>query len=138
MADRCRTIWEQAVIRWAEHVVETRGDATALPGLLAAVKAGIADEGALETALALGGEAGLGFVHRVVDDFEAHVVQAGAVIGVADIHARPLAHGVEPLQHPDRFRTIFNRNGMLSVGRCLPGRFCHVRPSRVSRISRAK
>jgi hypothetical protein len=47
-------------------------------------------------------------------------------------------HGVEPLQHPDRFRTIFNRNWMLGVGRCLPGRFCHVRPSRVSRISCAK
>ena len=55
MADRGRTIWEQAAIRWAEHVVETRGDATALPGLLAAVKAGIADEGALETALAAAG-----------------------------------------------------------------------------------
>ena len=55
MADRCRTIWEQAAIRWAEHVVETRGDANALPGLLAAVKAGIADEGALETALSAAG-----------------------------------------------------------------------------------
>ena len=82
-----------------------------------------------------GGVAGQRFVDGVVDDFVDHVMQAGAVIGVADIHARPLAHGVEPLQHPDRFRAIFDGNGMLSVGRCLPGRFCHVRPSRMSRIS---
>ena len=82
-----------------------------------------------------GGVARERFVDGVVDDLVDHVVQAGTVIGVADIHARPLAHGVEPLQHPDRFRAIFDRNGMLSIGRCLPGRFCHVRPSRVSRIS---
>jgi hypothetical protein len=37
----------------------------------------------------------------VVDDLVDHVMQAGAVIGVADIHARPLAHGVEALQHLD-------------------------------------
>ena len=42
-----------------------------------------------------GGVAGLRLVDRVVDDLEGHVVQAGAVIGVADVHARPLAHGVE-------------------------------------------
>ena len=82
-----------------------------------------------------GGVAGERFVDGVVDDLVDHVVQAGTVIGVADIHARPLAHGIEALQHPDRFRAVFDRNGMLSVGRCLPGRFCHVRPSRVSRIS---
>ena len=82
-----------------------------------------------------GGVAGERFVDGVVDDLIDHVVQAGTVIGVADIHARPLAHGIEPLQHPDRFRAIFDRNGMLSFGRGLPGRFCHVRPSRVSRIS---
>ena len=84
-----------------------------------------------------GGVAGKRFVDRVVDDLVDHVVQAGTVIGVADIHARPLAHGIEALQHPDRFRTVFNGNGMLSVGRGLPGRFCHVKPSRVSRISGA-
>ena len=78
------------------------------------------------------------FVDGIVDDLVDHVMQARAIIGVADIHARPLAHGIESLQHPDRFRAILDRNGMLSIGRCLPGRFCHVRPSRVSRISRAK
>jgi hypothetical protein len=65
-------------------------------------------------------------------------MQTGTIVGVADIHARPLAHGIEALQHPDRFRAILDRNGMLRFGRCLPGGFCHVRPSRVSRISCAK
>ena len=74
-------------------------------------------------------------VDRVVDDFIDHVMQAGTVIGVADIHARPLAHGVEPFQDPDRFSAVFDGNGKLSIGRCLPGRFCHVRPSKTSRIS---
>ncbi len=44
-----------------------------------------------------------GVVHHLVD----HVVQAGAVIGVADIHARPLAHGVEAFQHLDRIGAVF-------------------------------
>ena len=74
-------------------------------------------------------------VDRVVDDLIDHVVQAGPVVGVADIHAGPLADGVEALQHPDRFRAIFGRNGMLGFGRGLPRRFSHVRPSRMSRIS---
>ena len=34
------------------------------------------------------------FVDRVVRNFEHHVVQAAAVIGVADIHSRPLANRV--------------------------------------------
>ena len=84
------------------------------------------------------GVAGQRLVDAVVDDLVHHVMQAGTVVGVADIHARPLAHGVEALQHPDRFRAIFDGNGMLRFGRCLPRRFCHVRPSRVSRISCAK
>ena len=57
---------------------------------------------AVQRQLDLGGEAGLRLVHRVVDDLERHVVQAGAVIGVADIHARPLAHGVQAAQDGDR------------------------------------
>jgi hypothetical protein len=47
------------------------------------------------------------FVDRVVDDFVDHVMQARAVVGIADIHARALADGVESLQDPDRFRTVF-------------------------------
>ena len=38
-----------------------------------------------------------GFVDRVVDDFENHVVQTGAVIGVADVHTGPFAHGLKAL-----------------------------------------
>ncbi len=53
------------------------------------------------------------FVDRVVDDLVDHVMQAGTVIGIADIHARPLAHRVEPVQHLDRALVI----GRLSIGR---------------------
>ena len=37
------------------------------------------------------------FVDRVVDDFVDEVMQAGAVIGIADVHAGPLAHALEAL-----------------------------------------
>ena len=50
--------------------------------------------------------AGQRLVDRVVDDLVDHVVQAGAVVGVADIHARPLAHGVEAAQHLDRIGVV--------------------------------
>ena len=49
----------------------------------------------------LAGEAGERLVDGVVDDLVDHVVQARAVIGVADVHAGALAHGVEPLQDLD-------------------------------------
>ncbi len=52
------------------------------------------------------GVAGQRFVDGVVDDLVDHVVQARAVIGVADIHARPLAHGIEALEHLDRFGVV--------------------------------
>jgi hypothetical protein len=51
--------------------------------------------------------AGKGLVDGVVDDLVDHVVQARAVVGVADIHARPLAHGIEAAQHLDRFGAVF-------------------------------
>ena len=50
--------------------------------------------------------AGERLVDRVVHDLVDHVVQARAVVGVADIHARPLAHRIEALQHLDRFRAV--------------------------------
>ena len=59
------------------------------------------------------GVAGERLVDRVVDDLVDHVMQARAVIGVADIHARPLAHGIEPLEHLDRFRVVIGRCGGL-------------------------
>ena len=57
------------------------------------------------------------FVDGVIDDLVDHVVQAGAVVGIADIHARPLAHGVEAFEDLDRFGVIF--------GRVFAGRFSH-------------
>ena len=55
------------------------------------------------------GMAGERLVDRVVDDLVDHVVEAGAVVRVADIHAGPLAHGVEAAQHLDGIGAIFGR-----------------------------
>jgi hypothetical protein len=35
------------------------------------------------------------FVDGVVDDFEDHVVEPGAVIGVTDVHSRPFSDRLE-------------------------------------------
>ena len=59
-------------------------------------------------------------VNGVVDDLVHHVVQAGAVVRVPDIHARPLAHGIEAFEHLDRFRPVIGGN---RVG--LAGGFSH-------------
>src|SRR5438874_8961953 len=40
-------------------------------------------------------------VDRVVDNLVHHVVQPGAVVRVTNIHAGPLAYGIETLQHLD-------------------------------------
>ena len=45
-------------------------------------------------------------VDRIVDDLVDHVVQAGAVVGVADIHAGALAHRFEAAQHLDRIGVV--------------------------------
>ncbi|WZB73427.1 hypothetical protein WJ968_25235 [Achromobacter xylosoxidans] len=47
-----------------------------------------------------------GFVDGVVHDLEHHVVQAGAVGGVADVHAGALAHGLQPFEHLDRVSAV--------------------------------
>ena len=67
---------------------------------------------------------GQGFVDGVVDHLVDHVMQARAVVGVADVHAGALADRVQPLQHADRFRTVFaltmfvqNRGGTLGLTR---------------------
>jgi hypothetical protein len=62
--------------------------------------------------------AGEGFVDRVVDDLENHVVKASAVIGVADVHAGPLADGLETFQHLDF-------GGIVGVFRGGPGEVLH-------------
>ena len=61
----------------------------------------------------LRGMAGERLVDGVVDDLIDHMMQARAIIGVADIHAGPLAHGVETAQHLDR---IGARNRALFQG----------------------
>ena len=50
--------------------------------------------------------AGQRFVDRIVRHFEHHMVQAAAIVGIADIHAGPLAHGVQPFQHLDAVGAI--------------------------------
>src|SRR5690606_12589541 len=52
------------------------------------------------------GVTGQGLVDGVVDDLEHHVMQAGAVVHVADVHAGPLAHGLEAAQHGDPARIV--------------------------------
>jgi len=51
--------------------------------------------------------AGEGLVDRIVRHFEHHVMQAAAVVGVADIHAGALADRVQALENLDRIRAIF-------------------------------
>ena len=46
------------------------------------------------------------FVDRVVDHLEHQVVQAGAVGGVSDVHARALAHRFEPFEDLDAAFTV--------------------------------
>ena len=67
----------------------------------------------------LGGVPGQRLVDRIVDDLVDHVVQARAVIGVADVHARALAHRIEALEDLDRLRAV--------IGRYMAGRFSHWR-----------
>ncbi len=63
--------------------------------------------------------AGQRLVDGVVDHLVDHVVEAGAVVGVADVHARPLAHGVQAAQHLDRIRAIAFAGGLGVVGQVL-------------------
>ena len=61
--------------------------------------------------------AGEGFVDGVVHHLEYHVVQAGAVVGVPDVHAGALAHCVQPLQHRDAAGVVVGRFGPWQGGR---------------------
>src|SRR5690606_7912707 len=47
------------------------------------------------------GVPGQGLVDGVVDHLDHHVVQAGAVVYAADVHAWTLAHGLQAAQHGD-------------------------------------
>ncbi len=66
----------------------------------------VQEPSALSVTVTSVGEAGERFVDRVVDDLVDHVVQARAVVGVADIHAGALAHRVEAAQHLDRIGAV--------------------------------
>ncbi len=46
-------------------------------------------------------------VDGIVADLEHHVMQARAIVGIADVHARALAHGIQALQHLDAVGAIF-------------------------------
>ena len=62
--------------------------------------------------------AGQHLVDGVVDDLVDHVVQARTVVGVADVHARTLAHRVEPLQHLDAvLAVVFGQGFSWRAGR---------------------
>jgi hypothetical protein len=54
----------------------------------------------------LAGEARQRLVDGVVDNLVDHVVQAGAVVGVADVHSGALAHGIQALQDLDGFSPV--------------------------------
>jgi len=46
-------------------------------------------------------------VNAVVHDLIDHMVQARAVIGIADVHPRAFADGLQPLENLDRIRAVF-------------------------------
>ena len=56
----------------------------------------------------LGAIAGQGLIDRVIHHLEHQVMQAGAIVGIADVHAGTLAYGVQPFQ---------DRNARRCVGR---------------------
>ena len=51
-------------------------------------------------------EPGQGFVDGVVDDLENHVMQARTIVGIADVHPRPLSDGLKAFQYLDILRRI--------------------------------
>ncbi len=69
----------------------------------------------LQRDLDAGGVAGHRLVDRVVHDLPDQVVQA-TLAGGSDVHAGPLAHGLQPFQHGDRRRAV----GVLLLRHWLP------------------
>ena len=68
------------------------------------------------------GVAGHGLVHGIVEDFGEQVMQRGFV-GAADVHARPPAHGLQPLQNLDGGGRVarFTRRAAHGFGRLAGG-----------------
>ncbi len=77
---------------------------------------------AIQLDLDLVAPAGQAFVDGVVDHLIDHVMQARPVIGVADIHAGTLAHGVQPAQHLDAVSAIIRRRGLAAGIEIILGR----------------
>ena len=69
--------------------------------------------------------AGQRLVDGVIDDLIDHVMQAGAIVGIADIHAWTLAHGIEAAQHLDRIGAVI---GFCFRGQRRPATRRRVRP----------
>ena len=76
------------------------------------------------------------FVDRIVTNFEHHMVKAGTVIGVADVHAGTLADRIQPLENFDRICIIGVGVGSVVgngiFGRCVR-RVCHEKSIRARR-----
>src|SRR5690606_26883647 len=72
------------------------------------------------------GVAGERLVDGVVDHLIYHVVQARAVVGVADVHARAFAHRVQALQDLDGVGAVGGLFGgvLVARGRGLVGHIC--------------
>jgi len=68
----------------------------------------------------LGAMASQRFIDGVVDQLKHHMVQPGAIIRVTDVHTRPLAYGIQPLQHLDGRRIIARafRLALVFTARC--------------------
>ena len=62
--------------------------------------------------------AGQRLVDGVVDDLVDHVVQAGAVVGVADVHARALAHRLEALEDLDALFVVSDARRAVARSEC--------------------
>ena len=78
----------------ALFLVEIHGDAAPVV-LHAAASVSVEDD------VHLGAEARQGLVDTVVHDFVDHLVQAAAIVGIADVHAGALAHGLKVSQNRD-------------------------------------
>ncbi len=46
------------------------------------------------------------FVNGIINNLEDHVVQTGAVIGVANVHTRTLSNGIQSLKDFDGTRIV--------------------------------
>ena len=91
-----------AGVEVGEHELEGRDlvDRVGVDGDAAAVVLDRAGAVEVDRDLDRRGEARQGLVHRVVDDLEDAVVQA-ALVRVADVHVRALAHPLQALEFLD-------------------------------------